>query len=41
MVLTENMSAFADEENISDGINITDSSVDNSANMLIADSSVQ
>jgi len=41
MILTENMSAFADENNVSDGINITDASVDATAmNQLLINSTV-
>ena len=42
MILTENMSAFANENNVSDSTNIIDSAMDASAlNQLLVDTSVQ
>ena len=38
MVLTENMSAFADEENISDGTNITDVMTEDTTSQLLVNS---
>ena len=39
MILTENMSAFADEDNVSDGINVADASIDVTAmNQLLVNS---
>lgn len=41
MILTENMSAFADEDNISDGINVVEASADVTAmNQLLVNSAV-
>lgn len=42
MILTENMSAFANEDNISDSINLMDSAMDTSAlDQLLIGTSVQ
>lgn len=40
MVLTENMSAFADEANVYDTANITDTTTDTALNQLLVNSAV-
>ena len=40
MVLTENMSAFADEANVYDTVNITDTTTDAALNQLLVNSAV-
>ena len=40
MVLTENMSAFADEANVYDTVNITDTTTDAALNQLLINSAV-